>query len=100
MSRQLKAIVILNILIVILFVYFNWANWAFLNDERVGLPIISEWDPIWIHVAPRTSMIVREPNQPPDFTSVLFPNYTLMLFLLSTTINLYFLIKHQRTEKE
>ena len=92
MSRQFKAIVILNILILILFVYFNWANWTLLNDERTALPISSKWGPIWIQVQPSPHLW--------ESAVVLFPNYPLMLFLLSTTINLCFLIKLQRTKKE
>jgi hypothetical protein len=99
MSRQLKIIVLVNIVIAVLFCHFNYGNWTLLNDERVGLPIKSEWGPIWIHMQPRTSMIAREPNQMPDFTSVLFPNYPLMLFWLSTILNLYFIIKLQRSKE-
>jgi hypothetical protein len=99
MLRQLKGILLVNIVIVILFCHFNYGNWFLLNDERVGLPIKSEWGPIWIHVQPRTGMIAREPNQMPDFTSVMFPNYPLMLFMLSTILNLYFIIKLQRRKE-
>ena len=99
MLRQLKVILVANIVIVVLFCYFNYGNWALLNDERVGLPIKSEWGPIWIHVSPRVSMIPREPNQMPDFTSVLFPNYPLMLFVLSTILNLYFIMKLQKSKQ-
>jgi hypothetical protein len=99
MSRQLKVIVLVNIVIAVLFCHFNYGNWVLLNDERVGLPIKSEWGPIWIYVQPRTSMIAREPNQMPDFTSVMFPNYPLMLFLLSTILNLYFIIKLQKSKE-
>ena len=93
MSRQFKVIILVNIVVAALFCYFNYGNWTLLNDERVGLPIVSEWGPIWIHVSPRVSLIPREPNQPPDYSSVIFPNYPLMLFWLSTIINLYFIIK-------
>ena len=99
MSRQLKIILLVNIVIAALFCYFNYGNWTLLNDERVGLPIRSEWGPVWIHVQPRTSLIPRDPNQPPDFTSVLFPNYPLMLFWLSTIINLYFIIEFQKSKQ-
>jgi hypothetical protein len=98
-SRQLKVIILVNIIIAALFFYFNYGNWTLLNDENVGLPISSEWGPIWIHVSPRTSLIPREPNQPPNFTSVIFPNYPLMLFLLSTIMNLYFIIKLQKSKE-
>jgi len=99
MSRQLEVIVLVNIVIALLFCHFNYGNWILLNDERVGLPIKSEWSPIWIHVQPKTSMIAREPNQMPDFTSVMFPNYPLMLFWLSTILNLYFIIKLQKSKE-
>jgi len=99
MSRQLKIILLVNIVIAVLFCWFNYGNWTLLNDENVGLPISSEWSPIWIHVSPRVSMIPREPNQPPDYTSVLFPNYPLMLFWLSTIINLYLIIKLQKSKE-
>ena len=99
MSRQLKIILLVNIVIAALFCYFNYGNWTLLNDENVGLPIKSEWGPLWIHVQPRTSMIAREPNQMPDFTSVLFPNYPLMLFWFSTIINLYFIIEFQKSKQ-
>lgn len=99
MSRQLKIVVSVNIVIVVLFCWFNWANWSLLNDERAGLPISSKWGPVWIHVQPKTNMLVSEPNQMPDFTSVLFPNYPLMLFLLSTTLNLYFIMKLHKTKQ-
>jgi hypothetical protein len=99
MSRQLRLILLVNIAIVVLFCWFNYGNWTLLNDERVGLPITSEWGPVWIHVQPRTSMIAREPNQMPDFTSVLFPNYPLMLFCLSTTLNVYFILKLQKSKQ-
>lgn len=99
MSRQLKVIVLVNIVIAVLFCHFNYGNWILLNDENVGLPIRSEWSPIWIHVSPRVSLIPREPNQPPDYSSVMFPNYPLMLFWLSTILNLYFIIKLQRNKE-
>ena len=99
MSRQLKVIVLVNIVIAVLFCHFNYGNWILLNDENVGLPIKSEWSPIWIHVSPRVNMIPREPNQPPDYTSVMFPNYPLMLFWLSTIINLYLIIKLQKSKE-
>ena len=99
MSRQLMIILLVNIVIAVLFCCFNYGNWTVLNDERVGLPIRSEWGPVWIHVQPKTNMIAREPNQMPDFTSVLFPNYPLMLFWLSTILNLYFIIKLQKSKQ-
>jgi len=98
-SRQLKIIVLVNIVIIVLFCYFNYGNWVLLNDERVGLPIRSEWSPIWIRVSTRTSLIPREPNQPPNFSSVIFPNYPLILFWFSTMINLYFIIKLQKSKE-
>jgi hypothetical protein len=79
MSRQFKAIVVLNILFVFLFVYFNWA-------------ISSKWGPVWIQVQPSPHLW--------ESAVVLFPNYPLMLFLISTTINLYFLIKLQKIRQE
>jgi len=74
MLRQLKVIILVNVLIAVLFCYFNWANWTLLNDEEVGLPIHSEWGPVWINVGPKP-------------------------FWLSTIINLYFIIKLQKSPK-
>lgn len=92
MSRQLKVIVFLNILFAVLFCYFNWANWTLLNDERIELPISSEWGPFWIHVQPKPIGL--------GYTSVFFPNYPLMLFWISTIVNLYFIIKLQKAKKQ
>jgi len=91
MLRQLKVIILVNVVIAVFFCYFNWANWTLLNDEEVGLPIHSEWGPVWINVGPK-------PFGPP-YTTVMFPNYPLMLFWLSTIINLYFIIKLQKSPK-
>ena len=99
MSRQLKLILLVNIVIAVFFCHFNYGNWTLLNDEKVGLPIRSEWGPIWIHVSPKVSLIPREPNQPPNYSSVLFLNYPLMLFWLSTILNLYFIIKLQKSKE-
>jgi hypothetical protein len=93
MSRQLKVIILVNIVVAVLFCYFNYGNWTLLNDERVGLPIHSEWGPIWIHVQPKPI------GTSDSFTSVIFPNYPLMLFWLSTIMNLYFIIKLQKTKE-
>ena len=92
MSTKFKLIIIVNILIVSLFLYFNWANWTLLNDERTALPISSKWGPIWIQVQPRPHLW--------ESAIVSFPNYPLMLFLLSTTLNLYFLIELKNKKKK
>jgi hypothetical protein len=93
MSRQLKIILLVNIVIAILFCYFNYGNWTLLNDERGELPISSEWGSIWIHVQAKPT------GASTGFTSVLFPNYPFMLFLLSTIVNLYFIIKLQKSKE-
>jgi len=91
MSRQLKVIILVNVVIAVLFCYFNYGNWTLLNDEEAGLPISSEWGPVWIRVQPK-------PFGYGD-TTVMFPNYPLMLFWLSTIINLYFIIKLQKSKE-
>lgn len=91
MLRQLKVIILVNVLIAVLFCYFNWANWTLLNDEEAGLPISSKWGPVWILVQPSPFGY--------GYTTVMFPNYPFMLFWLSTIINLYFLIKLQKSKE-
>jgi len=94
MPRQLKVIILVNVVIAVFFCYFNWANWTLLNHEEAGLPdlsIHSEWGPVWINVGPK-------PFEP-QYAEVMFPNYPLMLFWLSTIINLYFIIKLEKTKK-
>jgi hypothetical protein len=94
MPRQLKVIILVNVVIAVFFCYFNWANWTLLNHEEAGLPdlsIHSEWGPVWINVGPK-------PFEP-QYAEVMFPNYPLMLFWLSTIINLYFIIKLQKNKE-
>ena len=94
MLRQLKVIILVNVVIAVLFCYWNWANWTLLNHKIDGepyLPIHSEWGPVWIHVGP-------SPWEP-QYCEVFFPNYPLMLFWLSTIINLFFIIKLQKSKE-
>ena len=94
MLRQLKVIILVNVVIAVFFCYFNWANWTLLNHEEDGLPdlpIHSEWGPIWINVEPEPFELTC--------TTVMFPNYPLLLFWLSTIINLYFIIKLQKSKE-
>ncbi len=91
MSKQFKAVIIANGLVSLLFVlssYFIWSNvnqWSRWN-------IASIWSPILI-----------EAYRVPDLPTVQMPvgpewNFPFMLFWVMLAVNLYFILKLQRTK--
>ena len=91
MSGQLKIIILVNAVLVVLFVFFNWVGYEILNIGRALS--IQAYFPIYLH-----GQTVRSPLEM-GWIEIILPNYLLVIFLISTTVNLYFIFKLQRNKK-
>ncbi len=91
MHRQFKLILLVNVAFVLLFVFFNWAEYEMFNVSE-ELRIQTHF-PAYISAQTVPSPLVT------GFKIVILPNYLLLIFILATTVNLYFLYKLQRANQ-
>jgi hypothetical protein len=91
MANQLKLLVFVNALFVFLFVIYNWVEYSMLTSAASGLGSIRVFFPAYIQYSGGGSQ--ANPGMFVDF----YPNFTLLVFLAATTVNLYFIIKFQRS---
>jgi hypothetical protein len=87
MSRQFKLMILLNILLSLVFVALNLAY-----DDYGNIPGHAvQWTPLWLRFYNYALPV-------PDM-GITIPNFTFYLFWLSTIVNLYFIIRLQRSKE-
>jgi hypothetical protein len=89
MSREFKLMVLANVLFVFLYVYLNWSEYSMLN-RFTGPVSLSAHFPWYIQIYGQTGLhdILMFDN-----------NVFLWLFLLAVFVNLYFIIRLQRSKE-
>jgi hypothetical protein len=94
-SSVLAWILLVNTLLAISFVYINFSIWDNMNRQDL---ISGNWNPFTISFVGKA--VVN--NELPLATDGLFinPNYPFWLFFLSTTVNLFFIFKLQRSKEK
>jgi hypothetical protein len=94
MLRKLRIAVIANVLLVLIFVYSNFSIWDMLNEHSL---IQGSWTPWLVDYVGKAVL----PGEKPLATGGLLisPNYPFWLFFLSTAVNLYLLIRLQRSKE-
>ncbi len=88
MIKQLKLIFLVNVIFVVLYVLLDWLEFSTLityNPEPVNIIANFPW---YVQVG---GIYVNG--------IAIYPNFTLALFLLAILVNLYFIIRLQRTNK-
>ncbi len=93
MAKQLQLIVFVNALLVFLFVLYNWVEYSLINSAASRLDSIRAFFPSYIQYSGGGTE--TQPGMFVDF----YPNFTLLIFLLATFVNLYFIIKLQRSKE-
>jgi hypothetical protein len=94
MLRQVKLMILANAVFVFLYGFFNWAEYSMLTT--FSKTMIQGNFPFYILITEITS-----PSNPPvtGFRSNLFLNYPLVIFLLSTILNMYFIFRLQKSKE-
>jgi hypothetical protein len=88
--NQLRSVIIVNVILVFLYGFVNWAEYNIINvNSHLNDVTIQTYFPLYILV---TSFTV-------GFRSIFFFNYPLIIFTAATILNLYFIIKLQRTKE-
>ncbi len=82
MSRQLKSVILVNVLISLSFLFFNIFLWT--GSRTMSM------NPLEI--------LLRGAGMDYSFTSI-YPNVLFWLFWLSTAVNLYFIIRFRRNKE-
>lgn len=88
MSRQFMIAILVNVVLIVLFGFFSWGEWMALNTSM--LHVRSQWSPFWITVVGSTGQFINV---------MMIPNYPFILFCVSTLVNIYFLIKAQKSKE-
>jgi hypothetical protein len=91
MIRQLKLLVFVNALFVFLFVLYNWVEYSMLSSAASGLGSIRVFFPSYIQYSGGGTE--TQPGMFVDFYS----NFTLLIFLLATIVNLFFIIRFSKS---
>ena len=92
MAKQLKLLVFVNALFVFLFVLYNWVEYSMLSTFASHSGFIRVFFPTYIQYSGGGSE--TQPGMFVDF----YPNFTLLIFLVATFVNLYFIIRLQRNK--
>ncbi len=93
MDRNLKLMVLANVLLAALYVYVNWAEYALVSTFGSHPVIIKSYFPFDIQ---GTIFQPSGANGVEGFTSL---NLSLFVFMLSTIVNIYFITKLQRSKR-
>ena len=91
MLKQVKLMILANAAFAFLFIFFNWAGYEMLNASRTWN--IQTYFPFYIYGQSVSFPMVT------GFTAFILPNYLLAIFLLSTTVNLYFIFKLAKNQE-
>jgi hypothetical protein len=91
MSKQFRLMILANVFLMLLYCLFNWGEYSSLTT--FGKVIIQSNFPFFIFITEYPSPMVT------GFRSILFLNYPLLIFILSTMLNLYFINKLQRSKE-
>ncbi len=92
--KHLKWAFVANALMILLYVYFNYFVWAEFNN---GGLIYSWWNPFWIQISHAGSLINGQFI--PTMGLTMFPNYFFIWYFVTTAINLFFMVKLQRSNE-
>ncbi len=92
MFRYFKLIILVNVMFVALFVFFNWVGYKMFDDSTAW--VMQTHFPFYIYGQSVSGYMVS------GFTAFILPNYLLVIFLISTSINLYFFFKLQRSKEK
>jgi len=88
MSRPLKLVIVWNAVFVFLYVFLNWAEYSLINMSN-GFILVGSHFPLYIYLYGAKDI---------SFANVIFFNYLLVIFILSIAVNMYFLVKLQRSK--
>ena len=94
MLRQLRTVIIVNLILILFFILVNYGIWNMYNHQ--GLTY-SWWNPLTIQID-HAGTIINGQFIPTCGTTI-SPNYIFILFFVSTAANLYFIIKLQRSKE-
>ena len=86
LSKQLKLMVLTNVVFVVLYMFLNWNEYSTLNNQIVTTNF------------PWNMQFTVKSNSPGIMVEIL-PNLTLLIFIVAILINLYFLIRLQGASK-
>jgi hypothetical protein len=89
MSKQLRLMILLNALFVVLYGFVNWAEYNIINiNSSLNQTTIQTHFPFYFLV---TKFSV-------GFSSILFLNYPLIIFVVATIANVYFVFRFQTSK--
>lgn len=88
MHKQLKLMVLVNALFVALYLLWNWAEYSAINN--LGSPI---------YVVTHFPLYIQYEGAGNAVQIFIDSNFTLLLFLLATLVNLYLAFRLQRTKE-
>jgi hypothetical protein len=97
MSPQLKAILIINILLCATFVFASYMQWQLFTTDNEATFVVSFWNPLSLTITHR-QCINGEIAYESGFT--IYPNLPFLLFWVSTIANLFFLVKVMRDKEK
>ncbi len=87
MSKQLKLMILVNIILALICVVLNWAY--YLYGYQPGHAV--QWTPLWLRFYNYQSL---------TDIGVQIPNFTFYLFWVVIAVNLYFIIKLTRSKEK
>jgi hypothetical protein len=94
MRRQLITAIIVNAFLVLIFIYSNFSIWNMLNEYQL---IEGSWSPLSVDYVGKAVVIGGTPLATGGI--LISPNYPFWLFFFSTAINLYLIIRLQRSKE-
>ncbi len=86
MSKQLKLMILVNIILALVYVSLNLAYYFY--GYRVGHAV--QWTPLWLRFYNYQSL---------TDIGIQIPNFTFYLFWIVIAVNLYFIIKLERSKQ-
>jgi hypothetical protein len=97
MQKNLRNIILINVLLILVFVGSDYFQWSTINGYTTKSNIEIVWNPLLIHW--NNFVYVPNGNNIPD-GFVLFFNYPLVIFLFTVAVNLYFIYRIQRSKEK
>jgi hypothetical protein len=92
MYRDFKLMLCVNGVFVFLYAFFNWVEYSLLNSSKYQIITISTHFPLYFEINSHNPALN-------GVELIVVSNYTLIIFLIATIVNLYLVFRLQRSKE-